>query len=260
MRGVAKQNFLFDKASLLEQNSRINFNGGSENAMKCILVAIVILLSSVALVAQAPAAEESRPGIAGYHNCRAYFGVMWLDGVLPGGTQQATHFGFSAQQSEWWRAEGYKKHQGLCYVPQVQEREGRVDVQCAGCAADWVGRFRWVVFEHVDAKNKRAHESGAIVTGPAISGGLANSNRPVTAVSASDPNSRVEYEVEVVATGAAVYAANNPIRPPSGQDAQLFYHSEEKDKSRKDPEAQVARNDRVALQAAAEFILKNVKR
>jgi hypothetical protein len=185
---------------------------------------------------------------------------MWLDGVHSGQTQQATHYGLSEQLSDWWKREGYKKAQGLCYLPQVRESGGKVNVQCRGCAADWAGRFRWVVFEHTDAKDKRAHVNGQILTGPTAGTGAANSSRPTTAMSVSDPKSRVDYEVAVVATGAAVYAANNPIRPPSGQDSQLFYYSEEKDKSSKDPGAQIASNDRIALQAATTFILKNVKR
>lgn len=228
--------------------------------MKYVVVVIIILLSSFALLAQAPPAEQPRPGIAGHHNCRAYFGVMWLDGVPSGETQQATHYGLSEQQFEWWTREGYYKSQGACYLSQVREASGKIELQCQGCEVDWVTQFRWVVFEHVDAKDKRANVSHQIVTGPMAGPGNANSSRPNTSMSVSDPKSRVDYEVEVVATGAAVYAANNPIRPPSGQDAQLFYHSEEKDKSRKDTEAQVARNDRLALQAAVGFILKNVKR
>ena len=227
--------------------------------MKYVLVAIVLLLSSFALVAQTPPAQEPRPGIAGHHNCRVYFGVMWLDGVPPGETQQATHYGLSEQQFQWWTSEGYDKFHGACYLPQVREARGKIELQCPGCAADWVTQFRWVVFEHVDAKDKRANVSHQMLTGPMGGPGNANSSRPNTSMSVSDPRTRVDYEVEVVATGAAVYAASNPIRPPSGQDAQLFYHSEEKDKSHKDPEAQVARNDRVALQAAMEFIVKNVK-
>ncbi|MBZ5490552.1 MAG: hypothetical protein LAO76_06440 [Acidobacteriia bacterium] len=136
-----------------------------KNAMKCVLVAIVLLLSSVALVAQAPAAEESRPGIAGHHNCRAYFGVMWLDGVPAGQSEQATHYGLSEQQFEWWTSEGYYKDQGVCYLPQVREVSGKIEIQCPGCAADWVSRFRWVVFEHMDAKDKRSNVSGQILTG-----------------------------------------------------------------------------------------------
>lgn len=225
--------------------------------MKYVLVAIVLLLSTFALVAQTPPAQEPRPGIAGHHSCRVYFGVMWLDGVPSGEIQQATHYGLSQQQFEWWTSEGYDKFHGACYLPQVRETTGKVELQCQGCAADWVTQFRWVVFEHVDAKDKRASVSHQVLTGQM---GNANSSHPNTSMSVGDPRTRVDYEVEVVATGAAVYAASNPIRPPSGQDAQLFYHSEEKDKSHKDPEAQGARNDRVALQAAVGFIVKNVKR
>ena len=70
----------------------------------------------------------------------------------------------------------------------------------------------------------------------------------------------MDYEVTVVGTDAAVYAAHDPIRPPTGQDPQLFYYSEEKDKSSKNAGAQIASNDRGVLQAAVEFILKKVKR
>lgn len=228
--------------------------------MKFFLVAIVALFSSVAAVAQAPAADESRPGIAGHHDCRAYFGVMWLDGVPEGQTQQATHFGLSAQQFEWWKSEGYTKARGLCYLPLAAESTEKLHLQCPGCSSDWVSRFRWVVFEHVDAKDKRANVSGQILTGQMGGAGNANNSRPNTSMSVSDPKSRVDYEVAVVSTGAAVYAANNSIRPPTGQDPQLFYYAEEKDKSSKNAEAQVASNDRNAFQAAAKFILKNVKR
>jgi hypothetical protein len=226
--------------------------------MKFVLIAIVTLSSSVAAVAQPPAAEESRPGIAGYHDCRAYFGVMWLDGVASGQTQQTTHFGLSAQQFDWWKSEGYIKARGLCYLPLAADAGEKLDLKCAGCSSDWVSRFRWVVFEHVDAKDKRSNVSGQVVT--ASNAGLGAGGRPTASLSVSDPKSRVDYEVAVVSTGAAVYALSSPIRPPTGQDQQLFYYSEEKDKSNKNTEAQVASNDRTALQAAAKFILKNVKR
>jgi hypothetical protein len=229
-----------------------------KNAMKFVLAAIVILLSSVASVAQAPAAEEPQPGIAGHHDCRAYFGVLWLDGVPSGQTQQTTHFGLSVQQFEWWKSEGYIKARGLCYLPLAAESAEKLDLKCPGCSSDWVSRFRWVAFEHVDAKDKRSNVSGQIVT--ASNAGLGAGGRPTASLSASDPKSRVDYEVAVVSTGAAVYAPNNPIRPPTGQDPQLFYYAEEKDKSNKNAGAQVASNDRIALQAAAKFILKNVKR
>ena len=226
--------------------------------MKFVLVVIVILFSNVASVAQAPAAEEPQPGIAGHHDCRAYFGVMWLDGVPEGQTQQATHFGLSAQQFDWWKSEGYIKSRGLCYLPLAASTE-KLDLKCPGCSSDWVSRFRWVVFEHVDAKDKRSQVSGHILTGQ-MGGAGTSSGRPNTSMSVSDPKSRVDYEVAVVSTGAAVYAPNNPIRSPTGQDQQLFYYSEEKDKSSKNAGGQVASNDRTALQAAAKFILKNVKR
>lgn len=228
--------------------------------MKCIHLAIVVLFSSMTSVAQTPAAEQPLPGMAGHRDCGAYFGVMWLDGVPAGQTQQATHFGLSEQQFEWWKSEGYTKARGLCYLPLAAEPAEKIDLRCQGCSSDWVTRFRWVVFEHVDAKDQRSHVSGQILTGPTGGAGAANSSRPTTSVSVSDPKSRMDYEVAVVATGAAVYAPNNPIRPPTGQDTQLFYYSEQKDKSSRNTGAQVVNNDRIALQAAAKFILKNVKR
>jgi hypothetical protein len=233
--------------------------GEIENRMKYFPVAVFMLLSCALAQAQGAPAQEFRPGIAGHPDCKAYFGVMWLDGVPAGQTQQATHYGLSERQSAWWQSEGNKKARGLCYLP-LRESEGKTDVQCPGCVADWSSRFRWVVFEHIDDKDKRSHVSGPVVTGPTGAAGAANSSRPTTAVSVSDPKSRVDYEVAIVATGAAVYASGNPIRPPSGQDSQLFYHSEEKDKSSKDPAAQVTRNDQLSLQAAAQFIVKNAKR
>ena len=226
--------------------------------MKCIQLAIVVLFSGLALLAQVPG--QPVPGMAGHRECRAYFGVVWLDGVPAGQTQQATHFGLSEQQFEWWKSEGYTKAQGLCYLPPALESTGKLDLQCPGCTADWVTRFRWVVFEHVDAKDQRSHVSGQILTGPMGGAGTANSSRPTGSMSVSDPKSRVDYEVAVVSTGAAVYAPSNPIRPPTGQDPQLFYYSEQKDKSNRNPGAQIVSNDRIALQAAAKFILKNVKR
>lgn len=227
--------------------------------MKFLLAAIVIFLSRAALVAQTPAAEEYRPGIAGHHTCRAYFGVMWLDGVPAGQIKQATHYGLNEQQLEWWKNEGYNKSQGLCYVPHLREASGKIELECQGCAADWAARFRWVVFEHLDSKDKRSHAEGRVLSGP-VGGGGTSTGRPTASMSVSNPKSRVDYEVAVVRTDAAVYAANDPIRPPTGQDTQLFYYSAEKDKSSKNAGAQVASNDRIALQAAAKFILKNGKR
>jgi hypothetical protein len=221
--------------------------------MRFFTIAFVVLLACLRTLAQSPAAQPTEPGIAGHPECRAYFAVVWLDGVPAGQTQQATHYGLTEQQSEWWKHEGYKKLQSLCYVPQVHESGDGLNVECPACAPDWPSRLRWIVFEHSDTNDKRSHVSGQIFTG-------ATGSRPSGAIGVSDPKTRVDYEVPVVSTGAAVYAANHPRRPPSGTDAQLFYHSEEKEKSRKDPAAQVARNDRIALQAAAEFILKNVKR
>ena len=197
--------------------------------------------------------------MAGHPGCRAYFGVLWLDGVSPGQTQQATHFGLSGQQFDWWKSEGYKKSQGLCYVAQLQETSGKLQSECAGCTSDWTKRFRWIVFERIDTKDKRSSTSEHMLMNADPTAGRPN-NHSVSSYSASDPNSRVEREVTVVSTGAAVYKTTDPIRAPSDRDAQLFYYSAEKDKSSKDASAQVVRNDRAALQAAAEFILKNVKR
>jgi hypothetical protein len=221
--------------------------------MRFFTIAFVVLLACFPALAQRSAVQQPEPGITGHPDCRAYFAVMWLDGVPAGQTQQATHYGLTEQQSEWWKHEGYNKLQGLCYVPQVQESGDGLNVECPACAPDWLSRLRWIVFEHTDTNDKRSHVSGQILT-------RATGSRSSGVISANDPKTRVDYEAAVVSTGAAVYAANHPLRPPSGTDAQLFYHSEEKEKSRKDPAAQVARNDRIALQGAAEFILKNVKR
>ena len=252
--------FPFDIQHSSRHNSLRQPHDAAGKPLKSFRLAVIVLFSCVPVLAQGLPPQESMPGMAGHADCKAYFGVMWLDGVPEGQTQQASHYGLNQQQSEWWKSEGYRKARGLCYLPQVRELEGRVDVQCPGCAADWAGHFRWVVFEHVDAKSKRANIGGRIVTGPIASAGPAGNGRPAAAITASDPSNRVEREVAIVATGAAVYSANNMVQPPSAEDTQLFYHSEEQDKSSKDPGAQVARNDRIALQAAAEFIVKNVKR
>ena len=225
--------------------------------MKCIQLAIIVLFSGVAAMAQS--SDPPLPGMAGHRDCKAYFGVMWLDGVQAGQSQQATHFGLSEQQLEWWKSAGYTKARGLCYLSPALDSTGKLDLQCPGCTADWSSRFRWVVFEHVDAKDQRSLESGQIVNGQLGATGRVYSSRPTTAVSASDPNTRVDYKVAVVSTNVAVYGPYNPVRPPTGQDPQLFYDSEQKDKSSKNSGAQVAANDRMALQAAAKFILKNVK-
>jgi len=221
--------------------------------MKVWLVVSFLFASYVS--SQAQSRDEVRAGIAGHQDCRSYFGVMWLDGVPEGQTMQATHYGLSQQQLDWWIQEGNKKNRNLCYLTQIEVKEGVFRLECPGCAADWQKRFCWIVFEHRDEKDKRANVSSKMISvSPTGNGG-----RPMASMSVSDPSSRVDYEVKIVATGAAVYSGGSPIRPPSGEDKQLFYYSAEKDKSKKDASGQVERNDRAALDAASQFIAKDAR-
>ncbi len=216
------------------------------------LLSFAFLVSGLSL-AQATN-EAPQPGIAGHPDCRGYFGVMWLDGVPQGQTVQATHDGLSPDQLAWWKQEGYRKASALCYVDGIREEQGQLKLSCGGCAQGWQSSFRWILFEHVEENQKRSHPSEQTITAArgAQVGGLSASVR--------DPNSTLDREVAVVATGAAVYAGGSPLRPPEGNDPQLFYRSVEKDKKATNMAREMMRNDREAFQAAAAFLARKIKK
>jgi hypothetical protein len=249
----------FDKGSRSEHNRAANSGYPTEVIVMKVWLVVSFFLASYVSV-QAQSRDEVLPGIAGHRDCRSYFGVMWLDGVPEGQTMQATHYGLRKQQLDWWIQEGNKKNRNVCYVAQIEAKDGVFRLECPSCAADWQKRFRWIVFEHRDEKDKRSNVSSTMVYGaPTNNSGRSDGARPMSSMSVSDPRSRVDYEVKIVATGAAVYSGGSPVRPPSGEDKQLFYYSAEKDKSKKDAGAQVERNDRAALDAASQFIAKDTR-
>lgn len=226
--------------------------------MKTLLLTVSLLLSGTFLCAQAPP-PDATPGMAGHADCKAYFGVMWLDGVPRGQSQQATHFGFSQPQLDWWTQEGQKKTKSLCYVPQLALKEGAFTADCPGCFPEWQKHFHWIVLERRDDKDKRTAMSQTTIGGRDM-GGSGPPGRAVSGVmSAGDPSTKMDYEIQVVSTDAAVYAPGTPLRPPSGQDRQLFYYSSQKDKSRKDSSGQITHNDHQALQAAVQFIARQAR-
>jgi hypothetical protein len=222
--------------------------------MRILLIAFMMAIPGLGLSAQA-ASTGPVAGMAGHPDCRTFFAVMWLDGVPEGKTQQATHYGLNQHQLDWWMQEGRSRNKNLCYVSGLQELQGKLQVDCSGCGGDWTKRFRWLVFEHTQEKQKRVSESMGTVMMEGQS-----SARPSAPLSGGVPSTRVDYEVPVIATGVAIFPAADPLRPPGEQDRQLFYYSAEKDKAGKDIDRQVARNDRAAFQAAAGFVAKETRR
>ncbi len=227
--------------------------------MKAGLIGLSLFLSSAFLCSQTTPADAA-PGIAGHPGCKSYFSVMWLDGVPGGKTEQATHYGLSKEQLDWWTQEGQKRSKTLCYLPQPELKEGAFKAGCAGCSADWQNHFRWLVLEHRTEKDKRTSISERTISGREMSAGpVGRATATAIVVSAGDPSTKMDYEIQVVSTDIAVYEGGNPVRPPSGQDHQLFYYSARKDQSRKGSSEQILRNDRQALQAAVQFIANNAK-
>jgi hypothetical protein len=227
--------------------------------MRTLLIAFFFFLAGTLLQAQtAPA--DAVPGMAGHPDCHVYFAVMWLDGVPEGQTQQATHYGLNQPQLDWWKQEGQKRNKSLCYISQLQVKDAEFKVDCPGCAADWQKHFRWIVLEHRSDKDKRTAMSQRSLAGRDMGGSGPPGRATAGVISGGDPATKIDYEIEVVSTDAAVYEGGSPLRPPAGQDRQLFYYSAQKDKSHKDASGQVVRNDHQALQAATDFIAKNARR
>jgi len=216
-----------------------------------------LLFTSAIFLSAQTAPADALPGMAGHPDCQSYFAVMWLDGTPEGQTRQATHYGLNQQQFDWWKQEGYQRNHNLCYVSKLLDDEGVLYIVCPNCGADWQKRFRWLVFEHNEAKSKRVGPSAADPGEVTHTPGQVRGRPALEQDSKELPGA---YEVAVVATGVAVFAPDTPMRAPRGSDRQLFYRAAQKDRSKKDFESQIARNDRATLQAAIDFVAKDVKR